>query len=265
MRRSREDAARTRRRAGHLARGKRREARLLAALDFREAEEVPGVVLEDRGEAVGHLLGRAGKLDAAGAQIFVGRGDVLALENSSAQRPRLDGGPQGGRGLGAGFRPLHRHEDDADVGLRLRCDGEPAEVAHAGVIAHLEAELVGVERLGAILIEHVDGGVGQFDDHRGLLLETPGSASPAGCASPKLPNPWKRRKQAGTNADWTIPGTGMVQRTRFWKSRGESPVRRAKSELNEPRLLKPTSRQVSVTLAPAASARLATSTRLHVR
>src|SRR5439155_24209322 len=39
-----------------------REVPLLPALDFGEAEVVPGVVLEHRGEAVRHLLGPAGQL-----------------------------------------------------------------------------------------------------------------------------------------------------------------------------------------------------------
>ena len=55
-------------------------------------------------------------------------------------------------------------------GCPLGADGQPAEVAHRGVGAHFEAELLGVERLGPLLVEHEHTAVRDALDHGSRYL-----------------------------------------------------------------------------------------------
>src|SRR5690349_1790110 len=145
----------------------------LAAL--RQAEPVAGVVLEQGLDAVEALLRLAAKMHAARLQLRVRLATILRLKHAGAELPALDQLPQRrARLVVERGRLVDAHQHDVGLGLPFRRHREPAEVAQHLLGAHFEAELLGVEGLGALLVGDVDGGVAEFVDH-GLSSRRHGS------------------------------------------------------------------------------------------
>src|SRR5215472_16464955 len=132
-------------------------ARSAISLVLVEAEPVAGVVAEQRLDAVGPLGRLLQEGDALAVQVLVGALDVIGLDDPRAHHALGDQAEQGRGVLLTEHRRLGTSEQDVQVGLVLRADRETAEAVHGRVAAHLEAELLGVELLGAVLVldEHV--------------------------------------------------------------------------------------------------------------
>ena len=161
----------------------------------------------------------------------------------------------------AEHRRLRTGEQDVEVGLVLRADREPAEAVHGRVAAHLEAELLRVERLGAVLVfdEHVH--VRELLDHGPDATAAPVVGASSGlltfCARPR-PRPHRGRSSPGSGG---APADGDSGTRSVTCRRG-----RVKRELKEPTLSKPTRKQISVMVRLAARSRsLARSIRRRVR
>ena len=127
-------------------------------------------VAEPAVDAVRALLGRLGELHAAALELLVGGAAVVRGEEDRVrgalahQRAHLLGGLVVEDG-----RARDGHQDDREVVLAGRRDGEPAEVAqlgHGHVGLHGEAELLGVEGERLVLVVHPQLRVGD-PDHRG--------------------------------------------------------------------------------------------------
>src|SRR6185312_1713506 len=112
------------------------------------------------------------ELDALRRHLLVVAAEVVGHEHATAEHP---GGAELLHRIGMLGRvrraTADRHQHDPEVGLRLRPDGEPAELAHPRVVAALEAELVDVEVLRAVLIEDVDRRVRELVDHAAYIAE----------------------------------------------------------------------------------------------
>src|ERR1700730_13916145 len=122
-----------------------------------EAEPVPGIVTKQGLDAVGPLGRRLQEGNALAFQLLVRGADVVGLHDTGSHHA-LGNQPKEHLGvLLAEHRRLRAGQEDVEVGLVLRADSEPAEPVHGRVAAYLEAELLRVERLGAVLVfdEHV--------------------------------------------------------------------------------------------------------------
>src|SRR6266540_615126 len=120
-----------------------------------EAELVAVGVLELRPHAPGLPLRRRGELHAAAAQLLVGGVDVGAGEDERLKATST-------------VLPLALGlvEDDAGSVQALRRHLEPAgRLRHRVVSADLEAELVGIEGAGALLVGDIDSDNADMGDH----------------------------------------------------------------------------------------------------
>jgi hypothetical protein len=124
--------------------------------------------IPDRGvDSVETLVRLLGHLDAPRLEFRDRLAAVIRLEDPGAHRALCDQC----RELLGGFL-VHRRaglaEDDREVRLTRRADGEPAVAARfvqGCVLAHFEPELLGVERLRLVLVVHPDAEVGDGVDH----------------------------------------------------------------------------------------------------
>ena len=164
-------------------------------------------VAEARVDPVRPLLGLLDELDAPSLQLLVGRPAVVGRQEDGSGEPLPHQLAHLIRRAVVHHRlPGDRHQDDSEVGLTRRRDGQPAEVAqlrHRDVGAHLPAELVGVE--GKCLLLVVDPQLRVCDlDHRApsLLIDwTAATVRPLGRAVfSKTARLYARRTQAGTRA-----------------------------------------------------------------
>src|SRR5690606_18606637 len=121
------------------------------------------------------------------------------------------------------------------------------KLAHRAVVADLEAELGRVELLGPILVEHVDGGVAELLNHGCPRSTAPGAGLLQDCGPSPPRSANRRRKHAGTYSSGQPCGRATTRRTSRSQPRGEAPVWRRNSVLNEPTLENPTSKHTCVT------------------
>src|SRR5439155_24815209 len=93
-------------------------------------------------------------------------------------------------------------QDDVEIGLRLRAAGRATNRTQLGVVADIEAALLGVEGLRAILVGDVNGAVRLLGDHEVVVTQ-------AGCA-----DFFKRaRRSAGSSPECRAPGSRGFART----------------------------------------------------
>ena len=109
-------------------------------------------------------------MDPASLQLLVRLAHVGRVESAEAEGAFLD---QLAQHLAARLvehgAGLHLHQRHLQIGLPLGAHGQPAEVAHLGVGANLEAELVHVEVVCPVLAEHVHHHVRDSLDHFAFL------------------------------------------------------------------------------------------------
>src|SRR5262249_600741 len=188
-------------------------------------------------------------------------GAVARRDHADPERPLLHELLEGRGRCGVAHRPrLDLHEDDVQLRLGLRADGQPAEAAvHGQVGADFETELVAVELEGLVLVGDVDGGVTEALDHGapvwlgvngrnqsgGIVAAVGGGRLLGNCYGPTPAN-W-RAKHDGMNTHGALPGTVTQARTRRRNAMGEQPTWRLNSVQKDPREENPTSKQTSVT------------------
>src|SRR5215472_9335551 len=136
-----------------------------------EAVPVPGVVPDDRLDAVGAHRGLLQELHAQRGQRLVIRAAVRRGHDARAQRPLGDQGTDllRGRGVEHGMGRVHQQEFLALAALRA--DGEPAHaVVQLEVVGQLAAQFRGVELLGRVLVQHPDRDERHSHDHGDSLM-----------------------------------------------------------------------------------------------
>src|SRR5262249_37773558 len=137
-----------------------------------QAEPVARVVTEHCLDAVGSLGWLLQERHAATGQLLVGLAAVVGLPYAAAECALGDEFPQLlGRLLVVS--PLRRGEAELQSRPARWGHGQPAESlsgtgeigAHLDIVARCEAELLGVELLGGVLVEHEHPGMRQLADH----------------------------------------------------------------------------------------------------
>src|ERR1051326_3455924 len=137
-------------------------------LRLRQAESIPGWVLENRFDAVELVLRRRQEFDTLGRQLFVRLVAIGGLEHPGS--PEVAAGEQvlnlrGRRRVIPAIR-ADLHENELELGLCLGPDRQPAEAVELLVHAELEAELLNVKLAGGVLIGYIQSGVGVALNHR---------------------------------------------------------------------------------------------------
>src|SRR5579862_1644009 len=139
---------------------------LAQPLRLGQAEPVAGVVPEQRLDPVRPLGRFLQEGDAPRRELLEGLPAVGGLEHAAAERALGDQRPDR---LGVP-RAEHRRggvgEKDVQVFLVRWPDGQPAEPVEHHIAAQLEPQALGVEGLGAILVEHEHADVVEAADHR---------------------------------------------------------------------------------------------------
>src|SRR5215211_4384746 len=223
---------------------------------LRDAEPIARVVPQRRFRAPrprGRLREEA---DAALAELGIGSATIGGLKRRGAQHAFRDQRLHLPSALLVHHRRAWLEQDDLVVGLLGRAYRQPAKVVHPRVGVDLEFQLLGVELVRLVLVEHPDRRVRQLLDHR---LPAPSRARrrrycrPRRRASRKL-LAWVRGRRSGArsgrvyiNVKHAGIAGGLASRQRRAYAAGGSPWSSRKAELNEPRLWNPTSRLTSVT------------------
>src|SRR5512132_3228032 len=149
--------------------GPRALDRLEVVLDrLHKPPLVPRRVAEAGIDAVEPLVGLLGELDASLLELVGRLAAVRRPEDARAHRAARDQSHDLLGALGIDRRRDRRAEDDVDVGLVAGSDCEPAvaaELFERGVLTHLEAELLGVEGLGLVLVVYPNADVRDRVDH----------------------------------------------------------------------------------------------------
>src|SRR5262249_3682615 len=143
-----------------IAGGKSVQSTKLLHLTFMlpQAEPVPGVVFENRFNPIELLLGWSNELDAFCLEILVGGLAIQRIKNAGSEDPFLDKLPQRVCRLFVKHeaRPGF-HQCDLEPWLVLRANRyPPAVIAHRGIGADFETQLVPIELEGFLLVEYVD-------------------------------------------------------------------------------------------------------------
>src|SRR5262249_16621811 len=146
------------------------------------------------------------ELDAAGTELFVGRHAVVGLEGAAAEDAFFDQRTElFGRLLVEDHPRLRLHERDLQLGLAGHAHPDPPAVAHPGVGAELQAELLGVEVDGAVVVQDIDGRVRESLEHRRSPFAGDLTAGGAQGACRRLRNTWRRSRTAPGGSGGAVP------------------------------------------------------------
>src|SRR5215472_9357243 len=239
---------------------------LLPGTPLGEAVPVSRVVPEDRLDPVGALGGRLGELDAALDQRLVIAPAVRRGHDAGGEGALRDQPADGGRGLLVEHRMRRVHEQEILADVPRRTHGQPAHaVVELDVVGELEAQLLGVELLGRVLVEYPDRHDVDAVDH---VPDSTRSAAPG--ASPEVTSsrsPGARRPVRHIKTKQPGMGAGpprLAASARY--PVGDVPVSSLNRVLNVPTLVKPTRWHISVTVRLTdLSSSQARSTRRRVR